>query len=66
MLKESLFFHQTHLELLMKNDKGNDNDGNDYDDYICFRVVIPCQTVSCGLCTHTHAITQQSCEVLLP
>lgn len=46
MLKESLYFHQTHLELLMKNDKENDNDGNDCDDYICFRVVTPCQTVS--------------------
>lgn len=46
MLKESLCFDQAHLELLMKNDEENDNDGNDCDDYICFRVVTPCQTVS--------------------
>lgn len=40
------------LRLLMKNDTENDNDGNDCDDYVCVRVVTPCQTVSRGLCTH--------------
>ena len=43
------------FRLLMKNDTENDNDSNDCDDYVCVRVVTPCQCpegsarmLSCG------------------
>ena len=66
MLKEILCFHQSHLELPMKNGNENDNDGNVCDDCILLSggYSMP-DNVLRALHAYSHFITQQLYEVVL-